>query len=535
VKPGRPDDGDRTRARNIALVVGVGLILVRLGFAFLVPVGSAPDEPDHFVKAFGAARLDFGRREPVTTHPASDMVRLNDSLATWIDFDGHALNPTWTCNAFHPTIPATCVDLARSKVPKGEVRTVFGTFQPFLYVVLGLPSLLLRDPDRSLMGMRLVVVAWTSALTGFGLIVASRRFGNRGLLASLVGWTPMLLYSQATLGTSGIESAAAYAMLLTGLDILLGGERGTRGSRAVFLLAAVSLAVSRPMSVYILAVVLVLVVLVVGLEESWTRVRALSRWFTFSAVGLGAVGVVANLGWSVASPAIETGHDPGLAHIIARYVDTTLPQLWRMVIGVMEWLDTELPLVAIVLAWSALVAVLAWSSRERDRKGSFRLWFLILATLVFGFLADYTVFARVGGYVQGRHVLPLFQFWALIAIIPNGARWTGDLDGRRVTPLRVAAVVVAGVDLVAWWAIAQREAIGVGQGDNPFRAGAWSPVLGWALPVALVVVGTFVATGVPLVVGWLDGARTPRTPTSSSNETDAVLEGAAASGPASSG
>ncbi len=526
----RPD-GERRTARNVALVVGIGLVLVRLGFAFLVPFGSAPDEPDHFVKAFGAARLDFGKREAAGSRPASDMDRLNDSLATWIDLDGHRLNPTWTCNAFRAAVPATCVDLSRSTLPKGdEARTVFGTFQPYLYVVLGLPSLVLRDPDRSLLGMRLVVVAWTSAFTCFGLIIASRRFGNRGLLASLVGWTPMLIYSQATLGTSGVESAAAYAMLLSGIDILAGDERTTRGSRLVFVLAAVSLAVSRPLSVYILAVVLILSILVIGPKRSWARVRALPRRFTVTAVGLGLVGVVANMGWSLGSPPVYTGHDPGLGHIVTRYVTQTLPGLWRMVIGVMEWLDTELPFVAIVVGWSALVAVLAWSSSQRDRWASLRLWFLIVATLFFGFVADYTVFARVGGAVQGRHLLPLFQFLALIAIIPNGARSTGDLDGRRVTPLRVAAAIGAGLNLVAWWSIARREAVGVNGGDNPFRAGAWSPVLGWALPLALLLIGTVVATGVPLVVGWLDGGRSDRTSTMSPDETGTVLEGTAARG-----
>jgi hypothetical protein len=514
-------------ARNVAIVVGVGLLLVRLSFTFLVPNGSAPDEPSHFVKAFGAARLDFGTRDHLDSHPSSEMERLNDSLATDIDFGNHPLNPTWTCNAFVATRPATCLNLSASKVPTRAVQTGFGTYQPYLYIVLGAPSLVLRDPDRSLLGMRLVVVAWTSALTCLGLIIASRRYGNRGILASLVGFTPMLIYTQATLGTSGIESAAAYAMLLSGIDVLIGGDRATRGSRALFIVSAVSLAVSRPLSVYILVVVLVLCALVVGPRRSWRRVRDLPRSYVIAAGALGLAGVLANLGWSVASPAIYTGHDPGLRYIVGHFLSDTIPGLWQSVIGVLEWLDTDLPFVAILVAWSALVAVLAWSARDRDRWASMRLWLLIAATIALGFVTDYTVFARVGGAVQGRHVLPLFQFWALIAIVPNGGRSISDVDGRRVTPLRAAAVVGAGLNLVAWWSVARREAVGIHGGVNLFKAGAWSPVLGWALPIALLLIGTVLSTGLALRAGWPKRSLDLRRSTTTAVEDQTPLDPAA--------
>src|SRR5690606_30275676 len=83
----------RLRPRDVAVVAGIGFLLVRLAFALLVPLGSGPDEPDHFVKAYGATRLDFGSREHVPPmHPKTDMERLNESLATAIDFGDQPTN-----------------------------------------------------------------------------------------------------------------------------------------------------------------------------------------------------------------------------------------------------------------------------------------------------------------------------------------------------------------------------------------------------------------------------------------------------------
>lgn len=500
---GRPRSLARwSTGARLAVVVGFGFLLIRLAFVVTVPFGSGPDETDHFIKAFGAARFDFGNSDniPTVANP-NDMQLLNQSLSTLITMGSHAFNPTWTCNAGQPTIPATCVDPNAALIP-GKVATTFGTFQPFIYIVIGVPSLVIDDPDTSMLGMRLVIAAWTTVFTTFGLVVAARRFGNRGLLASVLGWTPMVLYAQGTLGTSGIEAASAFAVFLSGLDVLSNGGRSTRGSRAILVASAVTLALSRPLSVMILAILVVLVVLTFGFRESWRRVVALPRPFAIAATAMTAIAVLLNLAWSFVSPPIYLGRDLGVMGTLGHYFLDTLPLLWRMVIGLFEWLDTELPMLAIIVAWAAIIAVLAWTSDQRDRAATGRLWFLIVATIGFGFVADYTVFARVGGTPQGRHLLPLFQLWPLVALLPTQLSVEANRrDGKRLNPLRLGVVVMAAVTGASWVYIARREAVGILGPLNFFGNAAWHPIAGWKLPVALLLSGLLLSSVAPVVAG----------------------------------
>ena len=487
---------------RLALLVGTGFLLVRLAMAFTVPLGSSPDEVDHFIKALGASRLDFGDTSdiPVVDDP-SDIQLLNQSLTAIIDLDGRPINPTWTCNAAQPDLPATCVDVNNQSYP-GRAATTFGAFQPFLYVVIGLPSLVIADPDTSMMAMRLLTVIWTTLFTTFGLVVAARRFGNRGLLASVLGWTPMVLYTQGTLSTSGIEIASAFAAFVSTLDVLSNDGRSTRGARAVLVASCVSLALCRPLSVLVLVVIAALVLMIVGAREARGRLLALPRRYAIVAAAIIVAAVLANVIWSATTPPMRLGPEVGLMQSVGHYLLSSLPFLWTMVIGLFEWLDTDIPIVAVLAAWAAITAVLGWSSAGRDRRSSAQLWFLIVATIGFGFIADYTVFARVGGAVQGRHLLPLFQLWPIVALLPGQLGTSPDRDdGTRLTPLRLGTLVMGVVTAVSWLYIARREAVGINGPLDFFGSAEWHPQFGWKLPMLLLAAGLLIGYLVPVAAG----------------------------------
>jgi hypothetical protein len=486
----------------LGLFAAVGLLLIRLAFALIVPLGSAPDEGDHFIKAYGSAHFQLGRTTNVPLPQSTDMERLNFSLAVVYDMGDDAIDPSWSCNAFRPEVPADCVDLSKEVRLRNGAPTTFGAFQPYLYVIIGLPSLVLHDPDSALFAMRLVIVVWSSILAGLGLMVVARRFGAAALMAALIGTTPMVLYTQGTLGTSGIETAAAFGAFVSALDLLWDEAPSRRSSRVLLVASMVSLTLCRPLSVLVAAVLTALLVLTFGFRVSVQRVRSLSRSFTMPLVVITTVCVVANLGWAIRSSDVYRGRDVGVMRALGRYALQTLPELWRMVIGVFEWLDTELPFMALVAAWAVIGLVIVAVFPRRDRSASVRLWFLIAATLGFGFVIEYTVFARVGGTVQGRHLLPLFQLWPLVAALPNRgepAQLVLDLVSRqRLRTFTVVSGVVVGLGVLY---VARREAVGILGPLNFFARASYHPPIGWVVPFVILIAGLALAYVVPVALG----------------------------------
>jgi hypothetical protein len=475
------------------------LVLVRLAFALIVPLGSAPDEGSHFIKAYASVRLQSGDTDhvPLPADP-SDMDRLNQSLGAIYDMGDDGVNPTWGCNAMHPETPAACVDLNAITYLHRDALTPFGAFQPYLYVPLGVASLVLSDPDHAMLAMRLTVLLWTSIFGTAALAIIARRWGTHTLLATLVGTTPMLLYTQGTLGTTGIEAAAAFAMFVAALDVLWDQATARGTSVALFLASAISLLLCRPLSVLVAIVLAGVIGCILGWSRLRDRVRrSPSRWRIAAGAVLGAC-VVANLGWALASTDPYGGHPIGVMGSLGHYLLETSPHLWQMVVGVFEWIDTDLPFMAVVAAWFAIVIVLAGAFPDRDRRISRALVVLVAATIAYGYVIDFTVFSRVGGLVQGRHLLPLFALWTLVAALP--AVGSSTSSSRAITRrLRWLTVVSGGVTGLAVLYVARREAVGIGGPLDFFGAAAYRPFAGWALPLGLAAIGVVVAFAVPVI------------------------------------
>jgi len=125
------------------------------------------------------------------------------------------------------------------------------------------------------------------------------------------------------------------------------------------------------------------------------------------------------------------------------------------------------------------------------------------------------VFARVGGLVQGRHLLPLFQLWPLVAALPNrGAPAEAMLDRAGRQRLRIFAGVsgiVAGLGVLY---VARREAVGILGPLNFFGHAAYHPPIGWVVPFMVLLAGLTLAFVVPVAFGFM--RRTPETPAPSS-------------------
>ena len=161
---------------------------------------------------------------------------------------------------------------------------------------------------------------------------------------------------------------------------------------------------------------------------------------------------------------------------------------------------------AAVAVWgagaAALVAAgaLVSGSRERIALALALVMAVAIPILLYADLLKYTGFG-----LQGRHILPLVVAVPLLAgeVLRRGH---GALALRLRTNLfAVAALVAAGVQLVAWWTNARRYAVGEGGPVWFITRAQWSPPLGWGIWLAVVLgacatlllLGTRAATSPP--------------------------------------
>jgi hypothetical protein len=462
-----------------ALVSFVLLVVVGGTWALAVPLFAGPDEPSHLRRAAAVARgqLDDVPHER-EGYAAVEVPAVLDNASD--------------CYAFDPTVDARCMEVVD---PGGTVRVghTARDYPPLYHGIVGAPSLL-ADGVTAVYLMRLAgVVAAAAALALAVAAVLRSRAPAPALVGLAATLTPMTLFAMGVVNPSGLAIPAAVAAWCWGYRLVRDAPLARLGAAAAGTgIGLCTLLLLRRDSLLWTATI------VVALAALAPR----SRWR-----GLVRARPVHLLGMAVAvAGAVQLAFSTSAATTFAErsgQVDVTTDLAWaldeladkyRHMLGVLGWLDTEIPVVAQTAISVVLVGLVVTALLRAPRQVAVVLVGVIVATagavLGFGALRP--------DYVQGRYLLPLAVGVPLLAGL-------GLAESRRRLP---AAALGAGLGLVAlaqtvaFYAVLRRYAVGI---DGPWW---FPPATGWEPPVpelVLLVVHTL-AVGL-LALHWYRAGR----------------------------
>lgn len=488
--------------RRSLLVFGLawaGLSLLAMLWALATPIGAAPDEPAHLIKAASVVRGqligatgDYGQVVQVPSYIAYTHAQ------TCFAFDGEI---TADCASAVEGDPAAIVDAS----------TTAGLYNPLYYVIVGWPSLIAAD-DSGIVAMRIVsgIVVSAFLAVGFALLSRWRRplFPVLGYLAAV---TPMVLFLAGTVNPNSLEIAATLAAFVAVLTVVRGTATGTGSDTGwalpvIVLVSAGVAANMRGLSLLWLAIALLAPFGLVGLDRVRELVRA--RWVIIALAGT-AVAAIAALIWLLSSNSLGSAIDAPEAVTNAPGVGThpLLGFAWTLsssflyaqeFVGLFGWLDTPAPS-AVYFIWSVLAGggLLAAFVVLRGRALLVTIALCACVVLLPAVLA--AVYITEGGIVwQGRYILPLF----VCLMVAVGAGLADALELGPSTARRLTWFVVVAWAAAQWLSFAwtlKRYTSGLDSGWLELLSPSWQPPGGVVLLVLAYAVA-LLAGGIGVVM-----------------------------------
>lgn len=477
--------------RRFWLAFAISTVLLTLlsgSWAIATPIGAAPDEPAHLIKAASVVRGQFVGTPSSIGH----IVQVPQYVA---------FTQAQTCFAFDAQETADC----SPEVP-GDTNalvdgyTTAGLYNPLYYVATGWPSLLFDD-STGIYAMRLVSALIVSAVLGlsFGLVALKRR-ASLPFIGLSVAVTPMVVFLGGTVNPNALEIAATLTAFVAMLSIVREPSTSHLVLRTVVLLIAAAIAANmRGLSLLWLAVAVLSPLI---LLDKATLLALLRRRPVQIAIGATAIAVVLALAWLLGSSSLTAALDAVEPVSNAPGVGTPwyLGFIWTLLstfdyalgaIGTFGWLDTPAP-AAVYFTWAAIVGGGAILTIVVLRGRA-----LVLALVLMGavFLLPpilQAIYITEGGVIwQGRYILPLF-----VCGIVAMAVLIGDRAVVTTTSVARLAIVVAALLAVAQFlsfaTALRRYAVGLGQGWSELLRPEWAPpggVLLWLVVFAVVAAG----------------------------------------------
>jgi Predicted membrane protein (DUF2142) len=460
-------------------------------WTFASPLGSAPDEPAHLIRAASLVRGQLlGKPLP---HASKDeqgimIVRVPEVFAS--------LANDISCFQGLANVTAACQQPLVGSPQDVAVETYVGRYSPFYYVLVGLPTLALVSV-KGVYGARLASGALSAAMLALA-VVSLRRCRGAPLLGAGVclAITPMALYLASVVNPSGLEIASAISAWV--------GAMALASQRPDEVGASSVAAVCAPILVLILVRALspawvVFIVAAFATVGPLTTMRALlSKRYVKAWLAICAAAGVASLAWDIAAHPFKV--QPGTAlpagSSEAQVFELALDRLHLLVtstIGQFGWLDTPSPFGVTAVWLAAFGAIVLLSVCVARRRGALAVAGVVLAWLVVP-MALVMAEARQHGLLgQGRDFMAL----AVGAPIVAGFVISERLGDRRAT-MRLSNLVLALLTIceaVDFYGTLRRYTVGISGPVDPFAsvAGAWHPpVPGFILvPVFTVAVVAF--------------------------------------------
>ncbi|MBV8159423.1 MAG: DUF2142 domain-containing protein, partial [Acidimicrobiia bacterium] len=479
------------RAVSSTLLFGAACGLLMIAWLVGNPLGRAPDEPMHYVKAAALANGEPRGGATTLTHAgytekqwqwARQQVRLFNVPPRI------ALAPVVPCPIFDPRVPARCQQ-GWPTTDGAQLPSYLGTYQPYAYVPSAALMRLAPSPTWAYYLGRAGV-----AVTSLGLVVlgVAALWTPRPPPASvggvLLALTPTAVFLASTLNVNGIEIMAGFCFTCGVLALgrrRAGGRSGVAWAWTATAAGGVALAGTRSLGPYFLVAVAACLLVDAGAPGVVRAVRDSPRVAAGVAAAIGGAAAL-NVWWEHAfQPHLQVQ----VGKVISHPTFAGIPHIAKQLVGGIGWLEFQLPL-PIYVAWGVLTLALVVggliAGRARERAA--------LATLVAGsfvvLVALHTVLGKQIEFdVQGRDLLPLAIAIPLLA---------GEVLRRHPSPaadritrglLVPTAVAVAVTQLAAWYFNARRHAVGTHGPLWFFASAEWAPPGGWGLWSVLAALG----------------------------------------------
>lgn len=430
----------RLRAWWVTFAIAfVGVTLVQLAWALVVPPFRGIDEHDHAYRASEVADGEWRPDYVRAAHGRGDLITVRRDIVA-------AAHPV--CSWLRYTAHDDCNGVRRVDDKHVLVASAAARYNPAFYWVIGSVAKPWTGA-AALYAMRAAAAAMCAAVIACALAVGSRLSRTTWpAIASIVALTPVTTYSTALAAPNGLEMAGALLLWCCLLALPRAVERPTHARLAIAGATAGAVLLATVRSLGPLWLTLILASALVALGRARLQRRGLRAPLLAAGVIVGCA-VGAGVAWTVTAgtnnPSLEGGHAtespwPG---ILAQ------PVLWLLQsIAAFPTRDEVAPVavyaIVLVLMWIVLAA--AW----RTAATRLRLAMLLVTAfvIVIPFVFTLLSFQYVGFAWQGRYTWPVAMGVLLLAglaldrgrVVP-GVTWSGAAVGAAALAMGVATVI----------------------------------------------------------------------------------------------
>ena len=380
----------------IVLAFFLGTWLLGSVYAYASPVGTSPDEPDHWSYAYALH----------TGQDASDgLLEVPYSLA---------VNPS-ACIAWRPDLNAKCVPIITENRDVVTVRTALTGAPELYYQLIGWP--LTQWPDeRGILISRVISALVSALLWTVAVLPWTDRRSWLVRLAVIMSVAPAALYFSGTVQPSGMEIAAFAALWSLGFVVFRRLRRAPYHSLPAWIQVAWPALIMLTIFIRMASAWFVAVVLLVVWIWSAVPIRELLRdrrmmvaaLFVLGAAALRALSFVMERGSDVIG---DTDLPPADRSPIRMVISTIMRLSGEpdRAIGLLGWMDTHVPSMGTVywfLIAGGIVFLAAPFVRRRELVTIAALFGLLAAT---AFALDIGVQKATGrGMWQPRYGFPIW-------------------------------------------------------------------------------------------------------------------------------
>lgn len=426
---------DRTRVRW--RWVGIGLLLVQLGWVAALPPFGAMDEWDHAYRASAVAHGQW-------VAPPSDATR---GTGAYVSVPTDIVRAAQDeCERLRYGGADECIGTTEGDLT--VVASGAGRYPPLFYALVGWPSLFLDGAD-ALYGMRLVGLLLCGVLLLASLHSLARWSNPVVQLTVVLGLTPSVMYASAAVAPNGLEMVSGVALWAALATIAHDHhERALDGLTVMLAVVAGSLLLSLR-SLGPLWAALILGIALLAWPALWSRLLTLAR----SRLGVAALSwlVAVSIGsvwWIRTQGSLEVGSSDAGTVALARRLQVSLREtvVWTFqFMGAFPYRNNpSRPLVYLFLL-IVIVTLLVLAFRRGTRRERLAITMTVGLSYAVPFAISVATIERFGTAWQGRYALPFLLGTLVIGGVVLGRRSTTPAPWA----LCLAAALVAAAHTIA--------------------------------------------------------------------------------------